>query len=334
MNIFIALTPYHLILTLTYVGRGEGDIVVLIDQTGRLTPYKDILPKLFARAIYIDATYRGVWDKLLALNKLSSRFHRCSIAAVGALIREAAVGQIYIFNDSAVEVQFLLSGLGELATYIEDGSAPYNEHWIDASILKRIAYPILLGGYYDCNSVLGTSRYVNRGLYLFPSLVRPENRATPCEQFHLSAEYGSRLNFFVSLFPGIGELQKTLADRPTTLLLLPSAITPGLKKELNNLLADEHARGHVVLVKRHPLQKNEFKFETGCEVVEAPSYVPAELLPVAVVNLMSVYGSESTSLLAYKYLFNALPVFSLADETGRTESRFSQVLKTIGVNQA
>lgn len=323
MNLFIALTPYHLILSRILSSYRDCDHVLLVDETGRLESLRDRFEQGFHSGLfYFHPEYDGKLRKIASLTKRLNL--HSEIRSRMPAIFSNRYDSVFVFNDSPYEVQYIISSLlgRPQVTYIEDGSAPYNGHKLKRSWFSRILARILLGDYADPCTILGTSKYVDHSLLTFPDLARKENLRGKVSKIKFAADHLNLLRgWATSIFDGAPFVRSL--DSGT--LLLPPRLdkVEGGQRSLQALLRLATKSGKVYL-KRHPLDQT--NWSVGENLIEIPSEIPAELL-LSFFNINRVIGDSSTSLMSIKRLYPAVDVVALTSGN----DLFARVLMRLGV---
>lgn len=303
MNIYIVLTPYHLFLSLIHAERKEDDLVVLIDDNGQLGKYEIVGSKLFCFFIYINRS--SVMNKYLSRQLLFNAGNKISLDDIVLIARNRECDKVFAFNDANAAAQYLLRKIKLFTSckvcYIEDGAAPYNNHNIKWSFMHKVKCWIAYGLRYEFVSVLGTSKLIDGSLFLYPELVRIENKIKPFSEFNIDINCNYKINELADLLDLVEYFQfkKTVS----VLFLLPREFNNNHK--LSGLICDYiiklNSFGVEVFVKHHPLDKYFFDFPIDCKVIS--SFVPAEIIPSKYSNLKVVFGFDTTSLMAVKKIY-------------------------------
>jgi len=172
MNIYIALTPYHLILSLASSSLRRGDAIIFIDQFAQLKKYsrlEKLEEALGVLVIYVPGIGKSIWARCLALNPVFSKFWFSMRRSIAKLCDREAVKTIYVFNDSCPEAQFVLRAIkANTVVYIEDGSAAYNNHCLKVRSWHKVSDRLLYGMGFKRVDRIGGSDYVDSALYTYP----------------------------------------------------------------------------------------------------------------------------------------------------------------------
>ena len=326
MEVYLANTPYHLILSIINGCLRRDSMVFLLDMTGALERYAGAEFAAFfnGRFRYVKLGSVHVAQKIINRNSLLAPITGSKTADVVEFILRRRPECVYAFNDSFPEVQYILSRCKNFgAKYIEDGSAPYNSHSVKHSI-PQLAQKILYGIYYDRINVLGTSRYVDENIFCYPQFARKENMAKPISQLAYEADSKLDLCRFSKLFD-LEDLVREIGDLPINLFLLPPFENDSVVYLFERLVKES---GGVSLVKQHPLSK--LPLSPILNFVEVNSFIPAEALLFRFKNIQAVYGYPTTTLLATKYLMPEVAVYCVLPD-GSGDNFFIDNLMRSGV---
>ncbi len=332
MNAFIALTPYHLLLTLLAKQRKESDLIILIDETGNLRSYANLGEILGLNFAYLPCwPASGIRKHLRRQLRFPSPF-RQKLQAISLEAGPSGQGATYVFNDSPPPVQYLARLIGKDVVYIEDGAAPYNNHYIKTSMLKRMLYAIVYGSWYEPPNVLGTTSLVKRSVFTFPDRVRIENTRTPRTTYEIRQDYAHIVS---RLTAAINGAFTDSAHRPKSaiMLLLPRNNLQPREDEYSKYLQFAHAAAKAarVYVKPHPLDGNTVAGIFGDrEIFVAPADIASEAFLFQHADITSVYGPPNTSMISTRFFFPHIQATCLT-ENGQCASRFDEFLKSIGV---
>ena len=337
MNVFIALTPYHLILTLTSVNLKEGDVVVLVDQYGRLGKYS-VLSEFFSRFnvrfIYCSSIRDSLFNRWINLNNLAAGFGFGKYARLAADLDALGISQAFVFNDSCPEVQFLLSRINvSQVIYVEDGTAPYNEHRLKVGAKEAVLDLLIYGRYYDRKSRVGDSHYIKQALFAHPDFALPLAGEGSVGQLLIGEGAREKLFMLTSIVFGYKAIANS--GKRGVLILLPALNLLKTDRRsyeaFNNKLSAFLDDGYAVYLKGHPLEArcaNDF-FSGKCEVVDPE--VSSELFLASRSDISLVVGDYSTGLLSTRLFFPEIDVVSLAWCGGKHESNLLNLFVDIGV---
>lgn len=331
-SLYLAFTPYHLLLTLIHEDRTENDFVIMVDDHGKLKNYEVAGSKFLSNYRYVNM--RSSECKLLSRQLVLPAGNRKKIDSIVKPLIFEPIGNIYVFNDTIPAAQYIIKKLKHnnakiKVTYIEDGSAPYNEHYIEWSALHRIKCIIAYGLSYQFVKVLGTSPIVDGSLFLNPHLVRVENKIKPHQKLSIKENYLDQINRMTRALSSCS-ISKPEICRNSALFLLPRLMTMPEKfiLELSYAIEKLGDQGWFICLKSHPLDGNSYEklsLKTNCQIL--PGNLPAELAPTIISDLKAVIGKETTSLLAIKSLFPEISIINLIEDCATTTQYQSAMLK-------
>ena len=325
-NLFIGLTPLHIITAICSDKRDSEDLVVLIDQSGSLYDFYEAVRRsaLLKNFQYIDASCS--WQKLLSYffnkkNPISTNFEK----KIRQLVDEKR-GNIYVFNDLAPEVQLILSRVEcSAAHYIEDGSAAYNSHFVVRKIYKKIIINFLFSEFYDPINVIGTSRYISDGFYSYPENVRSENKLKEVKKLCFRNDYRKCLQELAAYYKDI--LDRAESDEKKCVIFVPkdqSVHVPELIKYAQRNAEKMGVYDIKIILKFHPLSdpKLENVFSADESIILCPRGMPGELLPEIYENVVLVLGEGSTILMNVRKFYGCVKVLNVAKRLPDAYDRF------------
>lgn len=331
-NLFIALTPLHVITATCSDKREPEDLVVLIDQNGCLFYFYEIIrhSDLIKNLKYVDAS--ALLDKIPSYffnnkNPISTRFEK-NIRH----LTDRKYEHVYVFNDLAPEVQLILSRINfSTVHYIEDGSAAYNSHYVARNIYKEIIIKVLFGGFYDPINVIGTSKYIFDGLYSYPESVRAENKSKPVKKLSFKKDYRSNLRLLAHRYRNI--YGKSDDTRKKCIIFVPQSQESDISKLVSNAQSNAGMLGFSDLqfiLKFHPFSDVEIESEVLSDerLILCPREMPGELLPEIYKNVVLVLGEGSTILMNIRRFYDNIKVLNLAKSS---PSSYDKFLTKIGV---
>lgn len=316
MEIYLANTPYHLVMSIINGCLRRDSMVFLLDMTGALERYAaaKFIDFFSGNFRYINLGSVNAVQKIINRNFLLGPITGSQTAEIASHILKQDLERIYAFNDSFPEIQYILSRSKSYDTkYIEDGSAPYNSHSVSHSITS-LAQKILYGPYFDRINVLGTSRYIDANIFCYPTLARDENKAKPISQIIYSADAQQDLSQFSKLFD-LESLIKKAGDSPINLFLPPPFENDSTFSCFEQLIRKSK---EIPVVKQHPLSK--LRLNSKLDFVEVDSFIPAEALLVRIKQIKLVYGYPTTTLMATKFLRPEITVRCVP--SGRSKDQF------------
>jgi len=295
-TLFIAQTPYHILLSLGM--SSPGDKVQIIDD--------------FQDSSYFAKLIEGHESQLAVLGILPGRattkdtmgqrvrYSQRNIKAMRSLFDLERFSRLVIFNDRTPETQFaafLARQKNIPLELVEDGLAAYvPSKERPPSAYRGFLSRILFGRYYHNIVTLGTSPYVEVVRTFFPDLIIPSLRDKKLERLDP--------NLFNKIPPGIVEaMTSQLNPSNECVLVLPHSEILGaggtddgsLRAVMQGTAKGALDRYARVAVKYHPRERESYLGEyEGCDTI--PKQVPMELVYLKLGGLREVIGPLSTSL--------------------------------------
>lgn len=325
MDVYIAHTPYHLMLCILNGCLNRKSIVYLLDKSGNLKWYSDGVSSFFNNNLrYIDISESSLKSRLINNNPLTRSTNLSKLSSPIREMKDTKVDEIYVFNDSIPEVQSILASfISTKAIYIEDGSAPYNSHSIknQASVLLK---KIFFGFKYEQIKVLGTSSYIEEGVYSFPNLVRRENSVKSRKPFYLTALSLEQLKAYSSLFDN---LIPYVNERNVFLYLLPPYKDNELVEAYMRIINDHP--NFVHFVKAHPLSADSaYEFRRS---IVLPPFIPTEAI-LFVRPIKRIYAYPTTSLMATRFFERSISTNCIVTKVAARDVFFESNMKSTGVS--
>lgn len=316
-NLFICLTPLHVFTAITSTLFSTTDRILLIDQNGTLKNFYELLnqSRIVDNLTYFDSRTGAT------RNIISYAFESFKKSPISLLAQSiTSIAKAYIFNDLAPETQYILKNTCHRdCIYIEDGSAPYNNHYIKRSWLKRKILQLAFK-HYEPIHVLGTSKYVAFGYYSFPELIRNENRIKPQRKLNTrndTAEIVTKI---------LRSIKKNNGDEIEVLIFTPMTTEniDFMEKIISHCRLLDY-KTHTVLIKNHPLAKHKPPIKN---FIEAPNHIPGELIPHIYPSIKIVLGSNTSALQNIRRLF---PNILALNFTKTPNGSYESFLEKIGV---
>jgi hypothetical protein len=345
-NLFIALTPYHVLLAhavaVDFGERDENVLVCLCDFGSA-----DVLLRVieldagspFSSVVCLPGVYavKGTVKKALVV--------RNSCRSIDLLVARLRPHRIYVFNDRRPESQVALyrgkAASGAVGVYVEDGANAYSSfsfgrrHGID-----RFAQKLVFGPWREDVDVLGTSRWVEKVLVLFPELIRRELRNRPVDQIGVEALYQVRDAQWPYWYSRVLGVQAGVLTNVELLFLpsSPSGQRPRLLSQYTSVVAQLAAaareRGLKVAVKGSPgLLSGGFFHENAFPgAALLPHSLPAELIYILwAKRVRIVVGDFSTALLTARLLLPGAAVYSIAPLVGDEDPYLFEVFRRLNI---
>lgn len=322
MNLFLCLTPLHIFLTFLIEERKSSDMIILIDQKGVLGDLDEFIfnQNMFRKYIYINCKKTNLVN-ICAFAGIEL-FKSAGIMRIVSVLKNQKYSAVFSYNDVSPEVQFILSKIScSEFVYIEDGSAAYSDLCVKKGKLKKLIIKLCFK-FYDTIEILGTSKYIDFGLYSHPSLVRSENRFKPVKKITFSDSSKIKLQCLLSA------IKKIEYNFARILIFVP-------KKTNSNLFIEKVLRfsssigvdSAMFYYKKHPLDIRNIYYEGGFCIEEN---VPGEFLPFIYTSVEIVFGMDSTALKNIKTFFPEIAVYNVSAGGG---GRYADYLKSIGVKE-
>ncbi|MBK1885432.1 hypothetical protein [Marinobacter sp. DY40_1A1] len=318
-KVFICLTPLHVLWSISAHDLHADDFIIVVDHSGSINKFSSLVEaNLLCKVFYYDAS-----NKVFVLRDVVNSYFNLRSPLL-SIINQCSIGSefvLYLYNDRPFEVQFLAQHLqyAECA-YVEDGSAPYNDHWLKFGASHRLLS--LIFDFYDPINVLGTSKYIEKSFFSYPSLVRNENKKYPRVNIKMDI---ARLRFFRQYLPAVSVdnnecivfiLMSEDKDKEYYISLLKDLIIAGILE-----MAD-----YVSVFKMHPLSRQ--VRDKDKQVDNIPKYFPAEIFPMVNPSVTCVIGNGSTALQNIKILFPSVLVINAI--SGK-KSIYDDALERMGV---
>ena len=305
-------------------------MIVLIDQNQTLTDYTDF-PKLIFKNYRYLAIEQGRRKSIFQMRQLKDII----LKDIANLKNKQNISdlEIFAFNDSTIQTQYLFQTLKPKSIYyMEDGSAPYNQHFIKHSKFKQLAVKILLGSNASLPNILGTSRTITASILTFPDLSRAENNQNARIQFETSPEKLEQTVALFSKHPRIQEIKTSHHTNKDALILLPPT-HPGQKeitKRIDDVVKNCVNRGMTVYLKKHPLSQDQNSREQDINIKIVPSSIPAEVIPFFAKQISEIYSTPNTALITYAYFHKSIQSFCITDRQSIDNDRLTQNIIKLG----
>lgn len=323
-NIFVAFTPYHILLScsiaLDYSQNDENFLFIFsnfseAETLGRIlrnwtkSPFKQI---------YI---LPGIYKKNIFEQKFIVRKH---IKIIQNFIRNLKIDNIYVFNDAWPETQALFyyakkNNKNVVGIYIEDGAGVYNSFLLKKkNCLKLLLSKIFYGIWYKDVVIIGTSQWINRVMAIFPQFVRPElrvNKIIPIKKDNFLKIIKDEVfhNYITSLKINIDKLKKI----DVLLILTHSDLIrqfPRYKEAIREIFNIFKTLNLKIAIKYHPSEPLEDFLSVSGEkdILILPKSVPVELFYNFMSEIKFIIGDTSTSLLTGKWLLEKPEIISIS----------------------
>lgn len=308
-TLFIAHTPYHILLSLGMAEKGDH-LVILADFSG-IENFEAQIEKHYGS---IFSTIRILPGRMTVNNVLWRRvfLSRRNKKHIRQFYRSGTIKKTVIFNDSAVEGQYaayLSCKLGIPSVYTEDGLVAYvpppAHH---RSKLRDLAAKVLFGRFYQNGVVMGTSRWVTEAQMLFPTMAIPDlNRKCPHD---LGRDVFNRIpkTFVQEFTEGVDDDLDAIVVLPHSEMLKSTsgdASSDGDVKDgtFLTIIKDLESKFGKVGVKYHP-RETEYFLGNNPNFMMLPSHIPMELiyLKQRAGNVKLVVSALSTAVYTARYI--------------------------------
>lgn len=334
---YIVATPCHLIFTLLHQKLKQGDIIVLINKNGVFDIFHDYV-SLFSNKYdicYIEERNEMSLRDSISLTWFGRRFFKnnVDIKLEENSFLNKRMDSVYVFNDSPLFTQYIIRQLSyKELVYIEDGSAPYNEHKLNRSFSRVILKRLFFGFDYDFLKVIGTSRYINRSLFSFPNFVRDENKNKPVEKLKFS---NSNKDVCSSVSNDMINLTSSI-DEPITVILCPLMETVDNNEELLSItvgLVEKEVLRSSVWIKFHPREPSVVRerFNDIPNIVLLPQGIPAEMILLSNYKINKLIGFN-TSALYTVYALGLNEVIAVENYHFAANDKYIDFLDSLGVS--
>jgi hypothetical protein len=344
-QIYVAYTPYHLLLSCGLAafsgGSDEKYLVVIpvysdVDAFCRSVKEWDKNP--FSKIIMIN----GIYDVSSRVKRVDITRNNLKIIKNFLIDAVSEACDVFIFNDGYPEAQIIARinhRRGGINTYVEDGSAAYNNSISPKiPIFKKIVYKLVYGIWYEDVSILGTYEYINKVMVIQPDFIRPELRVKEIAKIHKNIFNNLKNDGFIStLFKNYSLDWADLNLNSVLIVSHSNILSKGLSDTYRHLAGYlSHLTGGLYL-KYHP-REHEDDFlgirllSPGVKLI--PKTLPLEAIFVALQDAdepVIIVGDLSTSLLTAKYLLEGSYVISIMEFSNQFDPNLENIFKKIGV---
>ena len=283
-------------------------------------------------------------DKSTSNSKSSRQFFKSIQSEIGNFIRQHPIDHVYFGNDFKPLTQWIMyCAKAERPhcqiTYMDEGIASYfyafNKsrkilEWFEGR-LKSITY----GSWYERPKVLGSSKYVDNGLFTFPDQIQEEYRKLEIGSFPSNYFSHARVKKFIEFVVQDQDLKDKILNIDVLILLPSMNLVDTVYKDiriLRKLLEDFKKKNLVVGIKYHPKDKDgNAVLDAGNQFTIVPTYLPAEIVFSLIDDDAIIIGDVSSALFSAKWLLPKSKIFALIPESSTiTDSRLP-LFKNIGV---
>lgn len=341
-RLFIAHTPYHALLSwgiaLSRCTESRNYLVLVGDAKG-----SDVLCSAMAEAQ--DRPFErctmlpGIFGKTVQQKRF---MFASNVRTIIRMTRQLSPQEVFVFNDGKPEAQAALHVARQTASargiYVEDGAGvywasaqPYFRPWF-----KKIAARVLLyGPWWEELTAVGTSRWIDEVIALFPEQLRSDLMRKPRGSIdrrslindttkRMLEDYASRL----------GVVPEKLQDFDVLVIAAHSSVISDFQRYRELLMEFIHRcqeAGLRYVVKYHPREERVDYVGVPKEVL-LPQEMPAELMYVlAGDRIRLVLGDQSTALISGKWLLPNARIVSAVPLLDPNNVSVASKLKSLGI---
>lgn len=218
-NIFLAFTPYHVLLAYCMAAKrqqsGERNVLFIISEFPEADTFADSL-RVSKRNVFSDVVLlQGEYRKRSIFVKIGMR--KKNAALIRDFVRKLRIHTVFVGNDQRVEAQAALYHAKRAwpqskGVYVEDGTVAYPFAVPKKSMIRVLLGRVIFGSWWQDIPVPGTSSWIDQTAAIFPSLVRPElkeKEVIPIEKecFLRIKEDPSFMRYIDALGISLGKLQ-------------------------------------------------------------------------------------------------------------------------------
>lgn len=344
-QIYVAYTPYHLLLSCglaAFSGGSDEKYLVVIPA------YADV--DVFCRCVVEWG--KNPFSKIIMTNGIydvSGRIKRVDLTQKNIKIiknffiddvNEAC--EVFIFNDGYPEAQIMARlnhQKGGFNTYVEDGSAAYNNSISpEIPIYKKIIYKLVYGIWYEEVNILGTYEYINKVMVIQPDFIRPELRVKDIVKIPKNIFNKLKAEGFISILFKNYAIELPSFNLNSVLIVSHSNILSKNLSDTYRYLAGYLSHLSAVLYLKYHPREHEDDFlglslsSPGVKLI--PKALPLEAIFVALQDEDEpsiIVGDLSTSLLTAKYLLERSYVISIMEFSKLFDPNMEKIFKKIGV---
>lgn len=326
-NIFIASTPYHVILSCGLAlenNNHKNHLVIIEDFIKSTILYKNIMDwedGPFKSVILLEGNFSN------NVNRSIKMIEKKNIKFLKKHIKKLNIDNSYVFNDSKPEAQALMHFLKKKSYknkcfYVEDGSAAYAtakmKSYSSIKILStKIKNKLFFGFWWKYIQIHGTSKWIDEIKVIFPQYIKKEltnKRVSEISKDNLFMikntkwvyNYLNDLNFKL----------ENIENYKVLLIIAHSSFTKKndqyeiiIKKFVNYL----NSIGINMMIKYHPREREKdfLKLRNKNNYI-LPNSFPIEFLYIINnKNLDVIIGDISTSLITAKWILKNKKIYSL-----------------------
>jgi len=316
LSVFMPTSTYQLILSSSIAARKRGPNILITQPTFEK---KRVISSLVS-------TKSCPFDRDIILpdarNKRLRNTYNVLRAYVFCFLHD--VGELYTTHATPAAQVLLHSTAGD-CVHLEDGTAAYCplDPTSDQTRLKCYLSKLVYGPRWNGWYKQGEHPEYDKIAATFPAYIYERGSELKRERIISDSLSPLLREWATKYFEQVGNLDKIQGI--DTLFLLPHSGSPEAKKTvrvLSELLEQRYERGRKIGVKYHPRENQEY-LDGSFDYVKVPKDVPAEFLYTDNVNLTSILGGLSTSLLSAKWI---RPEIHVQYYHNSSNSRYDNVL--------
>lgn len=320
--VYLIHTPYHLMLSvLLSPSQRSARLVLITDNSTNWTRYLPFLYEWYgADLVSVVPTWKSsIWGQFVFRPPQMAKIFYGELVSVIRNDRRI----IRLFNDSDLNVQYLLDACDVEIEYVEDGSAAYHRGSLVRNRFADILRCLSSNCRYEAISVLGKSHWIRRRWAIYPFLTRPELH--PCGEINTSA---LALEALTELGRQLGVTDRN--SGPYAIVLTPADDSNDkILSWFSARIDDARIRGLRIVVKDHPRRIGPSHFDKPGDFV-ANSFVPVELMALCDSELVEVITLANTSCVAIRKFAPTVSVHALFTAEFTNDSDFKKVVRTLG----
>ena len=287
-NLFLAFTPYHVILSYAVAAdfrNDENELFVISDFPGSeklATAFLDTPNSPFKKIVVYPGSYTTSSKIKRRLMTMSSVYR------LKNYVKLIPVSRVFVTHDIRAESQVTMRYARKKwmanCYYIEDGASVYSSARTTWTIKSMILNYCFYGLWYEHIPFFGLSSWIEKLYVIYPSLVRDELRKKPITAIKGKHIMGlSRSSFDKYLYDF--DISITQMDEFDVLILLKKwdiiRNDPDYLASLNRILYWSMRKNFHVAMKYHPLEKKQYLEADNINnnnIIMIPQEMPVELL--------------------------------------------------------
>lgn len=346
MNLYLAFTPYHALLSYSEaLSRRQSENVLFViaefsEARALSRALKNSSLRVFENVICLPGAGRGksVFAKMFKRKK--------NVFFLKKFIAGHRVENIFVGNNSRIEAQAALYYGKKVipdckGIYIEDGTAVYRSEIPERKdFFIKIFYKFFFGPWWQDENILGVSPRIDVCIIVFPKFARNELKvkeiiAANKENFLRARSDKTFAEYFESLNCDVKKFNDTdiLLINPYSGLIEKY---PQLEEVMSAIFLNVCDKNMRLAVKYHPREYlNDFLRQERENVLILPKAIPLELLYVASPTPPKlIIGVHSTALMTARWLFPSVQIVSIAPLCGYYDRSIFEIFKKINIRLA